>query len=165
MRLEIADTPVSPRHLAAQYKAARQRLLTSAPKPKAAPIAPQPLPDFVRPVEMSWSMRFNAGGVRFSFGNAPLESGLLKICNAVCQHFDIAYTDLRSHRRTKKLVGPRHIVMHLARKYTVRSLPEIGRWLGGRDHTTILHGVRTVAQNYERFRFDVEAIERWLGVK
>jgi hypothetical protein len=165
MRLEIADTPVSPQHLAARYKAARQRLLTATPKPKPATVAIKSLPGFVKPVEMLWSMRFNTGlGISFRFGNATEVMNLTKICAAVRRHFGISHVDLLSHRRTKELVKPRHIVMHLARKYTGRSLPEIGRWLGGRDHTTIMHGARTVADNYERFRSDVEAIEQTLRV-
>jgi hypothetical protein len=166
MRLEIADTPVSPRHLAAQYKAARQRLLTAAPKPKPATVGMRPLPDFIKPVEMVWSMRLNAGGgVLFRYGNLTEVINLTKISDAVCWHFGISRMGLISHRRTKELVKPRHIFTHLARKHTVRSLPEIGRWLDGRDHTTIMHSDRVVAENYERFRADVEAIERRLGLK
>jgi hypothetical protein len=166
MRLEIADTPVSPQHLAARYKAARQRLLTATPKPKPAAVALKPLPGFVKPVEMRWSMRLNAGsGVLFRYGNTTDGMNLAKIFDAVCQHFGVSRIDLISHRRTKELVKPRHIVAHLARKYTVRSLPEIGRWIGGRDHTTIMHSDRVVADNYDQFRADVEAIERRLGLK
>lgn len=55
--------------------------------------------------------------------------------------FLISQLDIVSHRRTKNVVRPRQIVMYIARTITPLSLPEIGRQLGGRDHTTCLHGI------------------------
>jgi chromosomal replication initiator protein len=49
-----------------------------------------------------------------------------------------------SQRRTANVVRPRQIAMYLAKTLTMRSLPEIGRKFGGRDHTTVLHGVRKI---------------------
>lgn len=72
------------------------------------------------------------------------------IVRKVCEHFDVRKTDLISARRTKDLVVPRQVVMYLAKTLTVKSLPEIGRRLGGRDHTTVLHAVRKMASLVER---------------
>jgi chromosomal replication initiator protein len=51
---------------------------------------------------------------------------------------------LLSSRRTANVVRPRQIAMYLAKTLTLRSLPEIGRRFGGRDHTTVLHAVRKI---------------------
>ena len=52
--------------------------------------------------------------------------------------------DLLSNRRTRTIVKPRQVAMYLAKMLTPRSLPEIGRRFGGRDHTTVLHAVRKI---------------------
>lgn len=64
--------------------------------------------------------------------------------DAVCEHYKIGLIDLISERRAKTLVLPRHVAMYLAKNLTMRSLPEIGRLFGGRDHTTVLHAVRKI---------------------
>src|SRR3546814_20197811 len=51
---------------------------------------------------------------------------------------------MRSERRARAVVRPRQIAMYLAKKMTPRSLPEIGRIFGGRDHSTVIHAVRTI---------------------
>lgn len=66
------------------------------------------------------------------------------IQRVVSQHYDVARNELLSTRRTRKIVRPRQIAMYLAKQLTPRSLPEIGRRFGGRDHTTVLHAVRKV---------------------
>lgn len=63
------------------------------------------------------------------------------IQRVVARHYGLTLVDLISDRRTARLVRPRQIAMYLAKTLTLRSLPEIGRRFGGRDHTTILHGV------------------------
>lgn len=64
------------------------------------------------------------------------------IQRAVARDYNVSCTDLRSARRTANIVRPRQFAMYLAKKLTLRSLPEIGRKFGGRDHTTVLHAVR-----------------------
>lgn len=66
------------------------------------------------------------------------------IIGAVCNHFNVSRTDLFSSRRTKNLSIPRFVISYLSQKMTLRSLPEIGRRMGGRDHTSILHGIRQI---------------------
>jgi chromosomal replication initiator protein len=68
------------------------------------------------------------------------------ILKIVSRHFKVARNDLLSSRRSRDVVRPRQIAMYLAKSLTSRSLPEIGRRFGGRDHTTVLHSVRKVEQ-------------------
>jgi len=62
----------------------------------------------------------------------------------VASHYQVSRADILSSRRTANVVRPRQIAMYLAKTLTLRSLPEIGRRFGGRDHTTVLHAVRKI---------------------
>jgi chromosomal replication initiator protein len=62
----------------------------------------------------------------------------------VARQYNVSRADLLSSRRTANVVRPRQIAMFLAKTLTLRSLPEIGRRFGGRDHTTVLHAVRKI---------------------
>jgi chromosomal replication initiator protein len=62
----------------------------------------------------------------------------------VANHYNVSRSDILSSRRTATVVRPRQIAMYLSKSLTLRSLPEIGRRFGGRDHTTVLHAVRKV---------------------
>ena len=66
------------------------------------------------------------------------------ILKLVSSHYNISKADLLSARRTAMVVKPRQIAMYLSKVLTLRSLPEIGRRFGGRDHTTVLHAVRKI---------------------
>jgi chromosomal replication initiator protein len=66
------------------------------------------------------------------------------ILKIVGRHYNVARSDLLSPRRSRAVVVPRQIGMYLAKKLTPRSLPEIGRRFGGRDHSTVLHAVRKI---------------------
>ena len=66
------------------------------------------------------------------------------IQRVVAKHYNVTRADLLSNRRTRSVVHPRQIAMYLAKTMTPRSLPEIGRRFGGRDHTTVLHAVRKI---------------------
>lgn len=68
------------------------------------------------------------------------------ILKAVSRHYKVPRNELLSARRSRDVVRPRQIAMYLAKALTARSLPEIGRRFGGRDHTTVLHSVRKVEQ-------------------
>jgi chromosomal replication initiation ATPase DnaA len=76
------------------------------------------------------------------------ESGAINtidpILRACCYYFKISKADLVSPRRSAAPVLARQVAMYLCRHLTIRSLPEIGRWIGGRDHTTVLHSVRKI---------------------
>ncbi len=62
----------------------------------------------------------------------------------VAKHYNVSRADILSLRRTATVVKPRQVAMYLAKSLTPRSLPEIGRRFGGRDHTTVLHAVRKI---------------------
>ncbi len=66
------------------------------------------------------------------------------ILRIVAKHYNVSRADLLSQRRTANVVKPRQVAMYLAKTLTLRSLPEIGRRFGGRDHTTVLHAVRKI---------------------
>ncbi len=68
------------------------------------------------------------------------------IQKVVAKHFNVSKNDMLSNRRTRIIVRPRQIAMYLSKMLTPRSLPEIGRRFGGRDHTTVLHAVRKIEQ-------------------
>ncbi|MEQ8404168.1 MAG: chromosomal replication initiator protein DnaA [Oceanicaulis sp.] len=87
------------------------------------------------------------------------------IQKATAAYFDIAVDDILSKRRTKTVVRPRHIAMYLAKTMTTRSLPDIGRRFGGRDHSTVIHAVNKVSgalSSDAALAEDVDAIRRRL---
>ena len=89
------------------------------------------------------------------------------ILDTVCKYYDIKKIDVLSQRRTRTIVRPRQIIMYLAKTVTLKSLPEIGRRLGDRDHTTVLHGVRQIEclmKTNNQIAEDIERIRRELRV-
>ena len=81
------------------------------------------------------------------------------IQRVVARHYNVSKADLLSSRRTRTIVRPRQIAMYLAKVLTPRSLPEIGRRFGGRDHTTVLHAVRKIEGMIEGDKTLAEEIE------
>ena len=73
-----------------------------------------------------------------------------KIQNVVSNYFNIALNEMLSQRRSRPLARPRQIAMYLAKKMTSRSLPEIGRRFANRDHTTVIHAVKTITRLSEQ---------------
>ncbi|WP_439571227.1 chromosomal replication initiator protein DnaA [Sphingomonas sp.] len=69
-----------------------------------------------------------------------------EIQKAVSSHFDVKQLDLVSQRRAVAIARPRQIAMYLAKRLTTRSLPEIGRKFGNRDHSTVIHAVRRIEE-------------------
>jgi chromosomal replication initiator protein len=67
-----------------------------------------------------------------------------EIQKAAAEHFGLRQADLVSETRTRAVARPRQAAMWLAKQLTTRSLPDIGRRFGGRDHTTVLHAVRRI---------------------
>ena len=74
----------------------------------------------------------------------PKKIKIEDIQKLVASHFNVSRADILSSRRTATVVRPRQIAMYLSKLLTPRSLPEIGRRFGGRDHTTVLHAVRKI---------------------
>ncbi len=88
-----------------------------------------------------------------------------EIQRKVAEHFNIRLSDMLGPKRTRTIARPRQIAMYLSKELTSRSLPEIGRRFGGRDHTTILHGVRRVEEmraTDSQINEDVELLRRLL---
>jgi len=73
-----------------------------------------------------------------------------KIQNTVSNFFNIPLAEMLSQRRSRPLARPRQIAMYLAKKLTTRSLPEIGRRFANRDHTTVIHAVKTITRLSEK---------------
>lgn len=78
-----------------------------------------------------------------------------EIQKRVSEHFRIRHAEMVSARRAREVARPRQIAMYLAKQLTPRSLPEIGRRFGGRDHTTVIHAVRQI----ERLRGEDSEID------
>jgi chromosomal replication initiator protein len=79
-------------------------------------------------------------------GKDPKRVKIDDILRVLTKHFGVQRGDLLSSRRNRSIVRPRQIGMYLAKTLTARSLPEIGRRFGGRDHTTVLHAIRKVEE-------------------
>ncbi len=69
-----------------------------------------------------------------------------EIQRKVAEHYNIRLSDMIGPKRLRNIARPRQVAMYLAKQLTARSLPEIGRRFGGRDHTTIMHGVRKIEE-------------------
>jgi chromosomal replication initiator protein len=83
----------------------------------------------------------------------------------VARQYNVSRADLLSSRRTANVVRPRQVAMYLAKTLTLRSLPEIGRRFGGRDHTTVLHAVRKIeglVGNDAMLADEIEVLKRQL---
>lgn len=83
----------------------------------------------------------------------------------VAAHFGIKLGDMHSARRSVAIARPRQIAMYLAKKLTTKSLPEIGRKFGGKDHTTVMHAVKRIdelCKAEKEFADDVELLMRML---
>lgn len=88
-----------------------------------------------------------------------------EIQKTVADHFSLKQADLLSERRTRAVARPRQIAMWLCKQHTTRSYPDIGRRFGGRDHTTVLHGVRKIEELMaldDQIARDVETLTRKL---
>jgi chromosomal replication initiator protein len=88
-----------------------------------------------------------------------------EIQRKVAEHFAIRLTDMSSARRARAVARPRQVAMYLAKQLTQRSLPEIGRRFGNRDHTTVMHAIERVGELMSRdagFAEDVELLRRML---
>jgi chromosomal replication initiator protein len=87
------------------------------------------------------------------------------IQRVVARQYNVSRADLLSSRRTANVVRPRQVAMYLAKTLTLRSLPEIGRRFGGRDHTTVLHAVRKIENlvgNDTSLAEEIELLKRQL---
>ncbi len=92
---------------------------------------------------------FNAGAIFGVFDGEPINTARMRptiknIIRVVCEYYGISHVDLISQRRTRDLARPRQVAMYLAKTHTESSYPTIGKSFGSRDHTTVMHGFRTI---------------------
>lgn len=83
----------------------------------------------------------------------------------VATHYNIKVSDMHSARRSRSVARPRQVAMYLSKKFTTKSLPDIGRRFGGKDHTTVMHAVKKVEEligSDAEFCADVELLSRML---
>ena len=88
-----------------------------------------------------------------------------QIQKKVAEHFNVKMSDMHSSRRSRNIASPRQIAMFLSKNLTTRSLPEIGRKFGGRDHTTVIHAIKKVnelVKNDSSLAEDIEILTRSL---
>ena len=98
-------------------------------------------------------------------GAEPRRVRIDDILRTVSKHYGVNRGDLLSGRRNRSIVRPRQIGMYLAKLLTSRSLPEIGRRFGNRDHTTVLHAIRKIEQlmnDDNQLREEIELLKRLL---
>ena len=90
-----------------------------------------------------------------------------EIQKRVAEHFNVRLLDMHSARRARAVARPRQVAMYLSKQLTARSLPEIGRKFGGRDHTTVMHAVKKIEELRtadSSFHEDVELLRRMLEI-
>lgn len=154
--------------IAEDYRADRKARLI-----RLGALQPYQAPAFVAPKPSIPPQAFDAGWQGMWFFDlvtnySSLEQRHIRIRDvqyAVADYFEIEPVDLLSSRRTKDIVRPRQIGYYLCKKLTLRSLPEIGRRFG-RDHTSILAGIRKIEQlrlTDAKIAADVRAIASRLG--
>lgn len=99
-------------------------------------------------------------------GQEPRRIKIEEILKVVSRHYGVSKGDILSERRHRSVVWPRQIGMYLAKQLTSRSLPEIGRRFGGRDHTTVLHAIRKIETQLTgnpRLKDELEDLKKLLG--
>ena len=114
-----------------------------------------------RPIAMDMANEVLADVLRASDRRVTIE----QIQKVVVEHFQIRMADMHSSRRARAVARPRQVAMYLCKQLTPRSLPEIGRKFGGRDHTTVMHAVRRVEElraSDSTFNEDVDMLRRML---
>jgi len=99
-------------------------------------------------------------------GGEPRRVRIEDIIKLVSRHFGVSKPDILSQRRHRSVVWPRQIGMYLSKQLTARSLPEIGRRFGNRDHTTVLHAIRKIEgqiSDNPRLRDEIDDLKKLLG--
>lgn len=114
-----------------------------------------------KPISMDLTQECLTDILRVSERKVSIE----EIQRKVADHYLIRHTDLVGPKRVRTFARPRQIAMYLCKQLTTRSLPEIGRHFGGRDHTTVMHGVRRIEELKKQdaqIAEDVELLRRSL---
>lgn len=105
-------------------------------------------------------------GFRLVFSTAVTPRvSMQAILERICYRFHVSMNDIRSSRKSQDVTHPRFAFYWVAREMTGQSLPAIGRFLGGRDHTTVLNGIRRCEQLMVRnpeFKIAVVQVRNWI---
>ncbi len=96
----------------------------------------------VRPITLDLTQDCLADILRASDRRVTID----EIQRKVAEHYNIRLSDMIGSKRTRTIARPRQVAMYLSKQLTMRSLPDIGRRFGGRDHTTIMHGVKRIEE-------------------
>lgn len=131
---------INPRELGNHYRDIRSRLRGGVIKDRPSPVVVRPDPIRVT-ARFGNAMITSQAIVSWGKFNGP---SIANIIGAVCKYFNVEKIDLVSDRRSKDLVRARQVAMYLSRKLTTASYPTIGNKLGGRDHTTVMHGTERI---------------------
>jgi chromosomal replication initiator protein len=138
----------------------RELSLEGRARPEVLQLLADRFPESVRELEGGLNTLVARAGERLSQLSLDEASAILRphlrsgekritvddIQKATAEHFGLKQADLLSERRTRAIARPRQAAMYLAKQLTTRSLPDIGRRFGGRDHTTVLHAVRRIEE-------------------
>jgi chromosomal replication initiator protein len=114
-----------------------------------------------RPIDMDLTQDCLSDVLRESERKITVE----EIQRKVSEHYNIRLSDMIGPKRLRSYARPRQVAMYLCKQMTTRSLPEIGRRFGGRDHTTVMHGVRRIEelkQSDSQIAEDIELLSRAL---
>jgi len=115
-----------------------------------------------RPITLEMTQEVLQGLLRANIRRVNID----EIQRRVADYFNIRLSDLLSARRARMVARPRQVAMYLAKQLTVKSLPDIGRQFGGRDHTTVMHAVKRVDELRlvdSVLEEDIQHLERILG--
>jgi chromosomal replication initiator protein len=114
-----------------------------------------------RPIKLDMVQECLADVLRSSEKKVTID----EIKRRVAEHYNLRMTDLISARRARAVARPRQVAMFLCKNLTPRSLPEIGRGFGGRDHTTVIHAIRKIEElraTDSQLNEDIELLRRRL---
>ncbi|MCL2436496.1 MAG: chromosomal replication initiator protein DnaA [Clostridiales bacterium] len=112
-------------------------------------------------------LKFAKSTLKEILSSAHLKVTPDSVKKAVCKHFNIKMSDIESSKRTQNLAFPRQIAMYLCRETTDESLPKIGEFFGGRDHTTVLHAYQKISREIktnETLKDVIDALQKELDV-
>jgi chromosomal replication initiator protein len=114
-----------------------------------------------RKIDLEFAQSMLADAIRANARRITVDE-IQKACAA---HYRIDPAEMRSKRRARAVARPRQVAMYLSKKMTPRSLPEIGRIFGGRDHSTVIHAIRTIEalrRDHADIDADIRALQRKL---
>lgn len=152
VRERIHGPQVPPRFIKVKVETAIER-----PPPEELPEPPPTVVD-----GQTWDAPFVTYGPNLNF----VQAAWIPILKACCEYFHFTKNDMLSPRRHAPLCHARQVAMYLIWARTEMSYPDIGKKLGGRDHTTILHGVRKIRESLvesESVRKQVDELQAILG--